>query len=91
MPSHYHRTMDAKEAEEKSSPKEGKHTLVKNINIERAKNGFTVSHRHEEKPSKGDKPMPYQEPKQMVFQDSEDAADHVKGLMDSTGNCPACK
>ena len=90
MPSFFARQLAAKETEDKKSPKGKEHTKVKSVNIERANNGFTVSHRHEEKPAKGGKMPMYEETKQDVFQKKDDAIQHANDLFDSKGDCPSC-
>lgn len=79
MPSHFHRMMDEHDKSEKSKP--AKSSKLKHIHIEKAENGFTVSHRLEEKPSKGGKMPPYEEPKQSVFQSKHEVLKHVGKLM----------
>ena len=76
----YHRKMDEAEKEPKSKDKsKGK---VRSIHIDKAKNGYTVSHEREQ--AEGKEMPTMRSPKPSVFEQKDDALDHVAQLMGDT-------
>jgi hypothetical protein len=77
MPSNYRRKMAERDAEDK--PKSKNKSAVRHIHIEKAANGYSVSHRMA--PDKDSRDGIPEEPSPSVFPDEDGVIAHVRSLM----------